>query len=89
MQKKINKFNPKKELVLFPLHPKGWSFHKTDYMKSRMLSHKQNYLNDFHKQNSEACIKDYEQQKNVPLTVDDVIKQSHRHGRTTIKKIGE
>ena len=31
--KSKNKFNLIKGLVLFPLHPKGWSFHKTDYMK--------------------------------------------------------
>ena len=32
--KKINnKFNQKKELVLFPPQPKGWGFHKTVYMK--------------------------------------------------------
>ena len=30
-EKKIS-LTKKKGLVLFPLHPKGWSFHKTDYM---------------------------------------------------------
>lgn len=30
-RKKIS-LTKKKGLVLFPLRPKGWSFHKTDYM---------------------------------------------------------
>ena len=32
LQKINNKFNQKKELVLFPPQPKGWGFHKTVYM---------------------------------------------------------
>ena len=53
------------------------------------MSHKQHYLNDFHKQNSENCLLDQEELKKKHLTVQDVIKQSLRHGRTNIKIIGE
>lgn len=52
------------------------------------MEHNQNFLNEFHRQNSEACIRDLEKQKELPLTVDDVLKQSKKQGRT-LKIIGE
>lgn len=52
------------------------------------MSHKQVYLNDFHQQNSENCLADQKALKNKQLTVEDVIEQSKKQGRT-IKKIGE
>jgi len=50
--------------------------------------HQQNYLNEFHKRNSEKCITEQEQMKEKPLTVKDVIEQSKKQGRNiqVIKK---
>ena len=45
------------------------------------MAHNQNYLNEFHRQNSEACIRDLKKQKEQALTVDDVLKQSTKQGR--------
>lgn len=52
------------------------------------MSHKQKWLSDFHQKNSEACLKDFKESKKKPLSIDDVIAQSKRQGRT-LKKIGE
>lgn len=46
------------------------------------MSHKQIYLNDFHRQNSENCLADQKALKNKQLTVEDVIEQSKKQGRT-------
>lgn len=54
-----------------------------------MSGHPQIYLTDFHKQNSENCLKDIEKMKEQPLSIKDVLEQSYRQGRTTIKLIGE
>lgn len=54
-----------------------------------MSEHKQQYLNEFHEQNSKNCLLDQENMKKKHLTVQDVIKQSLKHGRTNIKIIGE
>ena len=48
-EKSKNKFNKIKGLVLFPLHPKEWSFHKTDYMKRELkCKHYGRYVDDFY-----------------------------------------
>lgn len=52
------------------------------------MSHKQIYLNDFHRQNSENCLADQKALKNKQLTVENVIEQSKKQGRT-LKRIGE
>ena len=52
-----------------------------------MLGHPQVYLTEFHKQNCENCLKDLEKSKETPLTIEDVLEQSHRLGRTTISEI--
>lgn len=54
-----------------------------------MSEHKQHYLNEFHEKNSKNCLLDQENMKKKKLTVQDVIKQSLKHGRTNIKIIGE
>ena len=51
-----------------------------------MCCHRQIYLNDFHRKNSENCLLDQEKQKEKPLTVEDVIEQSRKQGRT-LKRI--
>ena len=45
------------------------------------------YLNEFHKLNSLACLSDQEAAALRPLTVEDVLAQSRRHGRTTMRVI--
>lgn len=52
------------------------------------MPHKQKWFNDFHKKNSEACLKEYNENKKKSLSIDDVIAQSKRQGRI-LKKIGE
>ena len=54
-----------------------------------MLGHPQVYLTEFHKNNSENCFLDQEKNKDKQLTVEDVVQQSYKQGRTTIKIIGE
>jgi translation elongation factor EF-Ts len=46
------------------------------------MSHKQAYLNDFHRQNSENCLRDQKLLENKTLTVEEVIEQSKKQGRT-------
>jgi translation elongation factor EF-Ts len=46
------------------------------------MSHKQVYLNDFHRQNSENCLMDQKLLENKTLTVEEVIEQSKKQGRT-------
>ena len=48
---------------------------------------KQQYLNEFHKRNSLACLKDQESLKQRSLSINDVIAQSQRIGKFTIKRI--
>ena len=50
---------------------------------------KQQYLNEFHKRNSLACLKDQESMKQRPLSIDDVIAHSQRLGKFTIKRISQ
>lgn len=50
---------------------------------------KQQYLNEFHKRNSLACLKDQESLKQRSLSINDVIAQSQRLGKFTIKKISQ
>ncbi len=45
------------------------------------------YLNEFHKRNSMACRKDLNSSAKSPLSVEDVLKQSQRFGRFTIRVI--
>lgn len=47
----------------------------------------QKYLNEFHKLNSLACLKDQEACARRSLSVEDVLAQSLRHGRTSIRVI--
>ena len=54
-----------------------------------MSGHPQIYLTDFHKQNSESCLLDQEKNNDKDLTIEDVVQQSYKQGRTTIKLIGE
>jgi hypothetical protein len=54
-----------------------------------MSGHPQIYLTEFHKNNSENCFLDQENNKKQDLTIEDVINQSLKQGRTTIKIIGE
>ena len=46
---------------------------------------KQQYLNKFHLHNSLACQRDQKVQAQHPLTIDDVLEQSRRLGRTSIR----
>ena len=50
---------------------------------------KQQYLNEFHKRNSLACLKDQESLKQRSLSINDVIAQSQRLGKFTIKRISQ
>ena len=52
-----------------------------------MSGHPQVYLTEFHKQNSENCLKDLEKSKEFPLTIEDILEQSYRQGRTSISEI--
>ena len=52
-----------------------------------MSGHPQHYLTEFHKTNSENCLKDLEKSKELPLTIEDVLEQSYRQGRSTISEI--
>lgn len=46
---------------------------------------KQQYLNEFHRRYSLACQRDQKAQAQQPLTIDDVLEQSRRLGRTSIR----
>ena len=45
------------------------------------------YLNEFHKRNSQACRKDLRSLRRRGLSVEDVLEQSRRFGRSTAQKI--
>lgn len=45
------------------------------------------YLNEFHKRNSQACRKDLQSLRRRGLSVEDVLEQSRRFGRSTIQMI--
>lgn len=45
------------------------------------IGHKQMYLNEFHKRNSENCMSVQEQQQSIALSVEDVIEQGKKQGR--------
>ena len=49
----------------------------------------QQYLNEFHMRNSQACLKAQEFYAQQPLSVDDVLAQSLRQGRSMIRKISQ
>lgn len=49
----------------------------------------QQYLNKFHMLNSLACLKDQEVCARRSLSVEDVLAQSLRHGRTSIRVISK
>ena len=49
----------------------------------------QQYLNDFHRRNSLDCLKDQESLKQRSLSINDVIAQSQRLGKFTIKRISQ
>ena len=45
----------------------------------------QQYLNEFHKRNSQACLRDQRSCAQRPLSVEDVLAQSRRQGRSSIR----
>ena len=45
------------------------------------------YLNEFHKRNSQACREDLRSSARRPLSVEDVLEQSRRLGRSTARTI--
>lgn len=45
------------------------------------------YLNEFHKRNSQACRKDLQSLRRQGLSVEDVLEQSRRFGRSTVQMI--
>ena len=45
------------------------------------------YLNEFHKANSQACRKDLQSLRQRGLSVEDVLEQSRKFGRSTIQMI--
>ena len=49
----------------------------------------QQYLNDFHRRNSLACLKNQESLKQRSLSINDIIAQSQRLGRFTIKRTSQ
>ena len=49
----------------------------------------QQYLNEFHMHNSLACLKDQKSCARRPLSVEDVLAQSRRQGRSSIRVISK
>ena len=49
----------------------------------------QQYLNEFHRRNSLACLKDQSSCARRPLCVEDVLAQSRRNGRSSIRVISK
>ena len=45
------------------------------------------YLNEFHKRNSQACREALRSSARQPLSVEDVLEQSRRNGRSTARRI--
>ena len=45
------------------------------------------YLNEFHKRNSQACREALRSSARRPLSVEDVLEQSRRNGRSTAQRI--
>ena len=45
----------------------------------------QQYLNEFHMRNSQACLRDQRSCAQRPLSVEDVLAQSRRLGRSMIQ----
>ena len=49
----------------------------------------QQYLNEFHMHNSQACLRDQRSCAQRPLSVEDVLAQSRRQGRSSIRVISK
>ena len=45
------------------------------------------YLNEFHKRNSQACRRELQSLRRRGLSVEDVLEQSRRFGRSTVQMI--
>lgn len=48
---------------------------------------KQQYLTEFHRRNSEACMAELKANERSPLSVEDVLAQARTLGRTSIRVI--
>ena len=55
----------------------------------RILKMEQQYLNEFHMLNSQACLRDQKSCAHRPLSVEDVLAQSRRLGRSSIRVISK